>query len=184
MKATDCSQDQARSALCDAISDDVIEIRAKLRKHQIRPTTSTQVVGKKQLRIPTDLTPEDFDWEKSRPFKPWFLRDVPRHHHGPWQLASVEVSSRSVTEQILPQIGPTMSPSPRGSENQPKRKLRENPKRTAAKKAIDALWPNGVPPAHELPNDLLDRQLNSWLKRQRGFEVSRDTALRAAGRRK
>lgn len=182
MQSTGCSQEQGRWDLGRAISDGVIGVRAKLASHDIRPLKSTTVVFGNQLRIPTDLKPEDFNWQTSQPVKPWFLCDVPRHHHGPWQLAHIEVSSSDVTAKLLSQ--PTANPSAAESDKQPKQNHRESPQLKAAQIAINGLWPKGVPPQHVLRNDLFVSQVNKGLKQNGWGEVSRDTILRAAGRRK
>lgn len=181
-KASGCSQEQARSDLCRALSDGVIDIHAKLQRHDIRPLKSTRIVSGKELQTPTDLKPDDIDWPNSRPVKPWFLCDVPRHHHGPWQLAHIEVSSSDVTAKLLSQ--PTANPSAAESDKQPKQNHRESPQLKAAQIAINGLWPKGVPPQHVLRNDLFVSQVNKGLKQNGWGEVSRDTILRAAGRRK
>lgn len=183
-KTSGCSQDQARSAICQAISDGVIKVRGKLARHDIRSLKSTYVVCGNHLEIPTGLKPDDFDWLNSRPVKPWFLRNIQGLHHGPWHLAYIELFGPDREKHLLSNIEPTVGPTAPQSEKQPKRKRRENPKLKVAKIANDALWPNGPPPTHELPNALLDRHVNTWLKENGLPEVSRDTVLRAAGRRK
>jgi hypothetical protein len=58
------------------------------------------------------------------------------------------------------------------------------PKRELARRAITALFPNGVPDCAELPNKLLERQVCTWLEAHGYSEVKSDSILRAAGRRK
>ncbi|MGY4615464.1 hypothetical protein ACVWZ4_000691 [Bradyrhizobium sp. USDA 4472] len=181
-KASGCSQEQARSDVCCALSDGVIALRAKLARHPIRLLTSTEVICGKQLEIPTDLKPNDIDWQDSRPEKPWCLRDHPRLHHGPWYLERIELSTADVTAKLLPEVGPTASPSAPETDKRPKRKQRESTQLKNTQDAINNLWKD-VPPQHVLPNALLDRRVNAWLKEHGRREVSRDTILRAAGRR-
>ncbi|MGY8682389.1 hypothetical protein Q2941_32125 [Bradyrhizobium sp. UFLA05-153] len=174
-----CSHKQAQSDICGAVSDGDIRIRAKLGKHAIRPIKSTEVISGNQLEIPTDLKLGDFDWENSRPAKPWFVRNHPRYHHGPWHLEQIELSNTDVTAKLLSSAGPTASPTVR-----PAKRHRGRPQREAAEIAIKTLWPDGVPPPRELPNDRLVDRVITWLK-QYGLPMSgRDTILRAAGRRK
>ena len=182
MQASGCSQDQARWDLCRALSGRVIDILAKLQRHDIRPLKSTRIVSGKQLQIPTVLKPDDIDWQNSRPLKPWFLCDVPPLHHGPWHLAHIELFGPDITAKLLSGVEPTASPSAAKSDKQPKQ--RESPQLTAAKIAVNKLWPKDVPPQHVLRNDLLVSEVNKWLKQNGQREVSRDTILRAAGRRK
>ena len=53
-------------------------------------------------------------------------------------------------------------------------------KRDLAERAINALWPNGVPP--ELQNKKIEKRVGEHLKQQGLLQISRDTILRAAGR--
>jgi hypothetical protein len=74
-----------------------------------------------------------------------------------------------------------------GEENQPERQRRQprgNPARDSAQRAIDALYPSGVPDQATISNARLCRAAGEWLKRNGYTNVSDDTILRAAGRRK
>jgi hypothetical protein len=53
-------------------------------------------------------------------------------------------------------------------------------KRDFARQAVDVLWPDGVP--EELINKQIEKQVGDWLKAKGLPEISRDTILRAAGR--
>lgn len=166
------SQEQARWDICRALADGAIGVRAKLANHSVRPTRSTVVVCGNQLETPTGLTPEDIDWEHSRPKKAWSVRDLPRYHHGPWYLEYIELSKADVTAKLLSRVvGPT-------------KKHRGRPQREAAEIAIKALWPDGVPLPRELPNDQLVGRVIKWIKENRLPISGHDTILRAAGRRK
>lgn len=172
------SQEQARWDICRALADGAIGVRAKLAKHAVRLTRSTVVVCGNQVVIPTDLTPDDFDWEHSRPVKSWFVRD--RHyHHGPWDLEVIELSKADVTAKLLSRVGPTAGPMVG-----PSKKHRGRPQREGAEIAIKALWPDGVPLPRELPNDQLVGRVIKWTKENRRPISGHDTILRAAGRRK
>jgi hypothetical protein len=54
--------------------------------------------------------------------------------------------------------------------------------RDVAKQAINALWANGIPDT--LTNGRLVKQVGDWLKQRNVRDISRETILRAAGRRK
>jgi hypothetical protein len=66
---------------------------------------------------------------------------------------------------------------------------RSRNKRDRARKAIDALWPDGVPNQSILDNGQLCGQVTIWLKKETARQrlqyvpISDDTILRAAGRR-
>jgi len=64
------------------------------------------------------------------------------------------------------------------------RKKREPTKRKAAELIIGELHPKGVPPQHALLNDKLVDQVNKLLKDRGEPEISRETILRAAKRRR
>jgi hypothetical protein len=65
---------------------------------------------------------------------------------------------------------------------------RSQGKRDRAREAIAAKWPAGIPGAHKLPNDILCREVNDWVKTDckkqsiPPVDFSNDTILRAAGR--
>lgn len=183
MKASGCTQEQAQWDICRALADGAIGFRVNLAKHAIRPPRSSVLVYGHQLELPTSLTPKDIDWEDSRPTKPWHVRDLPRHHHGPWYLERIELSKADVTAKLLADLALTADPSAPETDKRPKRKQREPTQLKSADDAIRNLWKD-IPPQRVLPNDLLDRDVNEWLKQHGRREVSRDTILRAAGRRK
>lgn len=61
---------------------------------------------------------------------------------------------------------------------------RRRPKREAARKAIEALYPEGVPDQATEVNATLCRRVGAWLKDHEMSDANDDTILRAAGRRK
>ena len=67
-------KEQAQTDLCRAIADRTVKIRCKLKRHTTRHITSKAVLEGKDFQIPTEIKPEDLDWERSRPLKPWFVR--------------------------------------------------------------------------------------------------------------
>ena len=61
---------------------------------------------------------------------------------------------------------------------------RKRPGRERARNAINDLYPGGVPDQSSEPNAVLCRKVGQWLKGKGQPDVSNDTILRAAGRRK
>ena len=57
---------------------------------------------------------------------------------------------------------------------------RGSPKRRWAQQAINKLWPGGIP--SNLLNKEIEKAVGEWLKQQRLAPVSRETILRAAGK--
>ena len=61
---------------------------------------------------------------------------------------------------------------------------RRQPRRELAKKALEAVYPSGVPDQVSEPNSILLKNVGRWLKKNNQVDVADDTILRAAGRRK
>jgi len=171
------SRKQAQADLCHVISDGEIRLRGHLDRHAQRGQTSRVVVSSHQLEIPTNLEPGGFDWQESRPTAPWFLRELERHHFGPWYLKRIELSRDDVTAILVQGNGAAAAirPAPRSRE-------RAKSKRVIAENAIREVWFEGPPPREKVSNcDLVDR-VSKHMKRAGASTVSPDTILRAAGR--
>jgi hypothetical protein len=93
-------KERARADLCRAVADRTVNIRCKLEQHATRHFTSKDVLDGNAFEIPTEIKPEELDWERSGPLKPWFVRrkcySVPLY----WHLASIEVCSTDVTKSL------------------------------------------------------------------------------------
>src|SRR5262249_15565653 len=63
-----------------------------------RSTSKASLEGK-AFEIPTEIKPEDFDWEASRPIKPWFVRRG-CSLAGHWDLAWIQVSRADVKKAL------------------------------------------------------------------------------------
>lgn len=179
--ATGQSNDEVRSDICRAIADRAIKIRAKLWKSRTM-TASNMVQEGDDFEIPTDLKPDDLDWDQSRPLQKWFLRRERSRVHGYWYLAWIEVSAADVKTVLCDTEepnGPVPTNQPRISEER-----RTRPTFDRAKKALKELYPDGVPDQADLPNAVLCRQVGVKLREAGQPDVSDDTILRAAGRRK
>jgi hypothetical protein len=178
------SREQAQADLCHAISDGQIRLRCQLDKHADRPQTSTSVVSASQFEIPTKLEPGDFDWQESRPIAPWPLREFDRHQPGRWCLKWIKLSRVDVTT-ILLQRSDAAPPNVGSEPIGPPRKLeRQKSSRVIAESAIHELWPEGPPPREKVSNVDLVARVSKQMKQTGVTNVSPDTILRAAGRRK
>jgi hypothetical protein len=172
-----CSREEAQTDLCHAIADRTVRIQVKLMRHPTRGITSDNVLDGKDLSIPDAIKPADLDWENSRPRRPWGIdRDIfrlpPR-----WELAWIKVFSADVTNVFC--RGPTQRTSSKTGT-----KSRSRPARERTQQVINELYPNGVPKPAALPNTVLCRRVGEKLREQGLVDVSDDTILRAAGRRK
>ena len=181
MTAAGVSKDAAKSDICQVIADGTVNIRCKLKKHTTRPMTSTEVLQGKDFDIPTKIGLQDLDWERSRPLQPWTVRRGNYSLPGSWELEWIELFSPDVTKVLCPAAsrGETVqrASSPKGQ------KTKSQPARGGAERAIQELYPEGVPDQTALPNATLCRLVGEKLKALGLPEVSDDTILRAAQRR-
>jgi hypothetical protein len=100
---------------------------------------------------------------------------------GYWELGWIELSRTHVTN-VLCAAGKL------GKSAQPARETgarsRSRPKLESVQRAIRELYPQGVPEQSVVPNAHLCRRVGEKLKQQGLLNVSDDTVLRAASRRR
>src|SRR5262245_35326553 len=89
----------AQADLCRAIADGTVNIRCQLIERRGSRSTSKASLEGKAFEIPTEIKPEDFDWEASRPIKPWFVRRG-CSLAGHWDLAWIQVSRADVKKAL------------------------------------------------------------------------------------
>jgi hypothetical protein len=68
--ASGLSEREAKRDLCRAIADGAIAIRLHLAEHPYRHLSET-IVSAAEIDVPWRFSPDDIDWQKSRPLKPW-----------------------------------------------------------------------------------------------------------------
>jgi hypothetical protein len=90
----------AQADLCRAIADGAVKIRCELQKQRSKGFTSRTVLEGKNFEIPAEIKPEDLDWERSRPLKPWLVRRECYSMPGYWDLAWIEVCRADVTKVL------------------------------------------------------------------------------------
>ena len=180
--AAGVSKDKAQSDLCQAIADGAVNIRCKLKKHTTRHLTSKGVLQGTDFDIPTKIRLQDLDWERSRPVKPWTVRRGNYSLPGSWDLEWIEVLRTDVTNALCPAATRGETAQRASSPKEPKTKSR--PTREGAKRAIQELYPGGLPDQTALPNATLYRRVSEKLKALGLPGVSDDTILRAALRRR
>ena len=97
------SKNEAQTHLCRAIAEMDVRIWAKLRKHATKGMTSSKTVLEGgAFHIPPRIEPEDFDWEMSRPLKPWPIQPGKFSIPGRWELEWIEVMRADVTTAFCP----------------------------------------------------------------------------------
>src|SRR5947209_1484246 len=99
MMAAVLSRAEAQVDICHAISDGTVRIRVRPKKHAKTQMTSKRVVDGGDVEIPP-LTPKDFEWEASRPLRPWPIRFEVFHIRGAWFLERIEVSRTNVMQVL------------------------------------------------------------------------------------
>jgi hypothetical protein len=123
------------------------------------------------------------DFENSRPLGPWCVkRERIRHLAGYWEIEWIEVFSDHVTELLIPArtpLGPTGS-----QEGLLRRRRRSQTGQEAARRAIAALYGHRVPDQATEPNATLCRRVGQKMRALGLPQVSDDTILRAANRRR
>jgi hypothetical protein len=182
MTTAGLSKEEAKTDIRQAIADGAIQIRVKLREHTTKHLTSTSVLEGKNVQIPTNIKAEDLDWERSRPVKPWLVPSGSYSLPGHWNLEWIELSRTDVTN-VLCATQERGEPA-RQATSAKRAKRRSRPYYERAKRAIDELYPQGPPDPSELPNANLCKRVGQKLKEWKLDDVSDDTILRAAGRRR
>ena len=174
------SKEDAQSLICRAIADSTLKFRGKVGQHATRPIYGNRVLEKEHFEILAEIKPEDLDWEKSRPLNPCGVRREILNQPGLWNVDWIEVFSADVTKLCTSrsQGEATQRPSRTGATR------RSQPAFERAHRAIEELYPDGVPGQADVPNAILCRRVGVKLKNDGLPNVSDDTILRAAGRRK
>jgi hypothetical protein len=178
--ATGLTEDEAKSDLCQAISDRTIAIRLQPGKNTTTGmTTHGTVLNGDDVEIPARLSPNDIDWNNSRPLRPWAVRR--ERLRGYWRIEWVEVLSSDVTRIVC---GSRSEPKQTVPSNAQTRRGKSSPALARARSALEQLHPDGVPGEAVVSNMDLYRAVGTKLKDMGLPDVSNDTILRAAGRRK
>jgi hypothetical protein len=100
--ASGVSEDEAKTDISRAISDRKIAVRVTIAEQS---SDMAGTFSAANVRVPSHLTPDDFDWANSRPAKPWPTgpRDwISRERHSfSWRnrpISLIEVRTSDVTE--------------------------------------------------------------------------------------
>jgi hypothetical protein len=143
---------------------------------------SSIVLDGDAFQIPTDLKPEDLDWDHSRPKKPWLVRRGRFELPGFWELEWIELNAADVT-RVLCTADEPQRPTPAPPSRSAARR-RARPERERVERVLGELFPQGIPDQAAVPNSILCRRVGERLRRDGLPDVSNDTMLRAAKRRK
>jgi hypothetical protein len=81
--ATGVSEDEAKLDLCRAMADGKINVQVRIAQNDDR--FRGQVFSGPNVGVPHHLSPDDFDWSRSCPLKPWSIGPVgPQHYSLVW----------------------------------------------------------------------------------------------------
>jgi hypothetical protein len=132
--AAGISEDQAKPDLCNAVADRKICVRVTLARRG-------QVFSGGNVGVPSHLAPTDFDWELSRPLRPWPIGPVGPQNYtwlSGWEdqpIALVEISTVDVINVLC------------GGEvnRKAQRAAPAGAKARGVLEAINQLWPGEIP---------------------------------------
>ena len=196
VEATRLSEAQAKTDICQAIADRAIGIRAHLKNHATRHTTSGAVLTASDLDVPANLKPSGLDWGESRPLKPWVVRRGSFAPPGYWVLSRIEVSKTDVMNVLCAKerCDPTLhtaSEAPTGSTSRPAPDRREIPSGSGSGAIAPTRRRGARPMKFERTKDAMKQdveqgrrtlaELADIIEKELAaiYEVSRDTARRA-----
>jgi hypothetical protein len=100
VKASGFTRQEAQSDICRAIADGAVDFRCKVGKHIFGLWSGPPMAGRENFELPANISPEDFDWDSSRPKKPWA---VPHNRFGPrgyWYLDRIELFGPDVIKVL------------------------------------------------------------------------------------
>jgi hypothetical protein len=103
-RSQDKTEAQAKTEICQAIADRKIGIRVLMQKAALDVGGKILVGG--NVEVPPRLDPVDFDWDKSRPFKPWNTGPddgIPAERYfatWPWKPRSIEWIELSTADVV------------------------------------------------------------------------------------
>lgn len=179
VKSMPLSEGDAKRFICNAIADLKIKVQLGLLRHATRHATAhgKRVLGA-NVDIPADLEPQHLDFENSRPLGTWFVRREQKSYTpGRWEFDWIELDREDLAK-LVRSIGVAVERRPL----QPRRKAQTA--REGARRAVLALFPNGNPDQVTVPNTNLCKCVGAKMKEMGLPNISDDTILRAAGRRK
>ena len=102
--------DQARTLICQVISDRRVEVSVVTDRHEAKQICDKRELSGSDLDIPLHLKPSHFDWKRSRPVKAWSVKPGRLPVEGRWLMRSITVRGEDVTRVLCTPVGPSMAP--------------------------------------------------------------------------
>ena len=104
VKAFGGNEQQAKADICNAVADRKIAIRVVIdESHRL---DGGKAFSGGNVGVPPRLDPADFDWARSRPFKPWSIGPMPGQHYNwlsGWEdrpISLIELSTADVNNVV------------------------------------------------------------------------------------
>jgi hypothetical protein len=193
------SESEAQLDICLAVVDRKIEIKYKT-ENFVTPHGEVQwQPGLGVVIVPDDLRPHDIDWKKSFSNRVWEDGCIPGTGYG-YVVSQIKLRTHDVIRILCAgDSGQTMSDesvetgqirvgkaAPEAPNPSPPTgpRAKSSPALDRAKRAISELYGDRIPQQTDEPNVTLCREVGKRLKATEQHNVSDDTILRAAGRRK
>jgi hypothetical protein len=165
------AEDEAKSDLCRAVADRKINIRVRIAA--TGRSWGGWFFSGDQVRVPTHLNPDDFDWVGSCPLGRWWIGTMVLAGWEKRPIDLIELSTVDVRDVLCgagargnPDMPPTVG-RVSGAESvpyepaAPKSKPGPGAKQQGITAALKALWPSGIPTGISAKDR--DRQIIDWL---------------------
>ncbi len=101
MANTGCSQEEAETDICRAMTEGAINFQGELLLHTTKRFKARgAVLEGTAFQLPTQIGRGDLDWEKSSPRQPWIVKRGHYHLPGHWQLERIRLSKADVRRAL------------------------------------------------------------------------------------
>jgi hypothetical protein len=93
------SEDEAKTDLCHATADRKIEVQVRIAPNDDR--FAGKVFPDRNVKVPRHLSPNDLDWSRSCPLKPWSIGPVGPQHYtwiGGWKDRPIDLLELSTSD--------------------------------------------------------------------------------------
>jgi hypothetical protein len=175
---TGVAENEAKTDLCRAVADRKINVRVRIAASD---SMGGQFFSDGNVGVPRHLNPDDFDWTRSRPLRPWSIGPMlGQHYSWDWEDRPIDLielltsdvkkvlhgaSARAGVDILPPTVGRVSSgaASVPYKPAAPKSKPGPGAKKQGITDAINQLWPHGIP--RGLSAKDRNRQIIDWLTR-------------------
>jgi len=142
--AAGASEGDGKADLCRAVADKKIAVRVRIAANDFMRGC---VFTGRNIGVPPHLVPAQFDWTHSRPVNPWPIGPAPGQHYSwieDWKSRPIDLIELS-TDDVTKVLCRTASNNAMSQHTPPNSNSGGGAKSIGIEKAIDQLWPNGIP---------------------------------------